>query len=63
MKLEDNSRMPFGKHKGERMEKVPARYLHWLWTNGLNKEEENPVHVYIKEKMSALQLEYKDGIW
>ena len=27
--LTDDSRMPFGKHKGERLGEVPDRY--WLW--------------------------------
>ena len=31
-KLEDDSPMPFGKHKGELLEDVPASYLLWLLT-------------------------------
>lgn len=30
MKLTDESKMPFGKHKGKSMEDVPASYLMWL---------------------------------
>jgi uncharacterized protein (DUF3820 family) len=30
----DLDRMPFGKHKGEPMQDVPAHYLRWLWTEG-----------------------------
>lgn len=26
-------RMPFGKHKGEPVEDVPAEYLHWFLEN------------------------------
>lgn len=29
--------MPFGKHKGEPLQDVPARYLLWLWRDGLNE--------------------------
>ena len=32
--LTDDSVMAFGKHKGERLENVPARYLLWLWDDG-----------------------------
>ena len=28
--MDDNSLMPFGKHKGERLELVPASYLLWF---------------------------------
>ena len=31
--LTDNSRMPFGKFKGDKMEDVPAHYLLWLYDN------------------------------
>lgn len=27
----ENRRMPFGKHKGEFVGDLPARYAHWLW--------------------------------
>ncbi len=60
--LQDNDPMPFGKYKGDPMEKVPASYLHWLWTNGKSKESD-PVADYIRRNLSALAQEYKDGIW
>jgi uncharacterized protein (DUF3820 family) len=28
--MDDNSRMPWGKHKNEKMANVPAHYLLWL---------------------------------
>jgi len=35
--MTDSDLMPFGKYKGERMEKVPATYLSWIidqpWIN------------------------------
>jgi uncharacterized protein (DUF3820 family) len=29
--VDDDSPMPFGKHKGERLGDVPSSYLVWLW--------------------------------
>jgi uncharacterized protein (DUF3820 family) len=34
-KLSHSSMMPFGKHKGLRMDKVPAQYLIWLHDQGM----------------------------
>lgn len=61
--LTDLSPMPFGKHKGEKMQDVPASYFHWLWTNGKSSDENCPVADYIRRSLSALKLEHKDGIW
>jgi uncharacterized protein (DUF3820 family) len=75
--LTDQSLMPFGKYgptgKGVTMEKVPARYLFWLWNSGLGDEKEIAhglglnddriaVREYIKANMSALQQEDSDTI-
>jgi len=62
--LEDLDPMPFGKHKGEAMQDVPASYLHWLWTTGGMKEDKlSPVADYIRRNINALKQEYKDAIW
>lgn len=62
--LTDTDRMPFGKFKGECMQDVPASYLRYLWTNGLNSETKtNPVADYIERNLDALKKEYPDGIW
>lgn len=63
--LTDQSPMPFGKYKGQPMEKVPAKYLHWLWTEGgMEKEKDtNPVGDYIDRNVRALAKEYTNGIW
>jgi len=61
--LEDTDKMPFGKFKGQPMSDVDARYLHWLWTNGKSEDKNCPVADYIRRNLSALQMEYKDGIW
>ncbi len=62
--LTDLSPMPFGKHRNVPMQDVPARYLHWLWTEGGKKDDQRcPVADYIRRNLSALQQEYRDGIW
>lgn len=61
--LDDLSPMPFGKHKGCPMQDVPASYLHYLWCNGINKQKEHPIHVYIKDRLNALKEEDPDKIW
>lgn len=60
--LEDDSQMPFGMHKGKPMSEVPARYLHWFWTEG-DADKDHPVMDYIRRNLSALKKEYEDGIW
>ena len=63
--LEDTDPMPFGKHKGEAMEDVPASYLHWLWTQPgfKGKVKTDGVADYIQRNLSALEEEHNDGIW
>ena len=61
--LKDTDKMPFGKYKGEEMQDVPASYLHWLWTNGKNRDPRCPVADYIRRNLSVLQAEHTDGIW
>lgn len=63
MKLDDTSKMPFGKHKEIPMQDVPASYLHWLWINGKKEDLECPVADYIRRNLQSLRMEYKDGIW
>lgn len=58
--MTDESLMPFGKHKGERMMDVPVNYLHWFWHNGDKKSE---VGKYIQENLSVLRTENPDLIW
>lgn len=64
-KLEDLDTMSFGKYKGTIMQDVPAKYLHWLWTEGgLSKETKtSDVADYIERNLSALETEYTNGIW
>ncbi len=60
--MTDTDIMPFGKHKGRRMEDVPASYLLWLWDNGVWQEPHKPIHGYIKDSWSALLMDCKDYI-
>lgn len=62
MILEDTSPMPFGKYKNRPMQDVPCEYLHYLWVNGMKKEQ-TPVANYIRKNVSALALENPDLIW
>jgi len=61
--LADLSLMPFGVHKGTPMQDVPARYLHWIFTNGGTHDKKSPVMDYIRRNLNSLKQEYPDGIW
>ena len=52
--MNDNSLMPFGKHKGEKLANVPASYLLWLLTNDLRA---GPLRSYILENEQGLMAE------
>jgi hypothetical protein len=57
--MTDQDLMPFGKYKGEKMEKVPASYLLWLRDQGCS----NPgVRSYIEENETVLVSECPDYI-
>lgn len=60
--MNDQSEMPFGKHKGKKLEDVPASYLLWLWDNGVWSDTGNPLHNYIRGSFTALETEAKDYI-
>lgn len=61
--FDDASPMPWGKFTGTPMEEVDASYLHWLWVNGKSIDMRCPVADYIRRNLTALKLEYNDGIW
>jgi uncharacterized protein (DUF3820 family) len=53
-KIDDNSIMPFGKYKGEKMANVPPDYLIWLYENGKCYGD---IKDYIAENMEVLKSE------
>lgn len=57
----DDDLMPFGKYKNERLQDVPASYLHWLWSN--KPISDKKLEEYIRANISALKQECPDGIW
>lgn len=63
--LEDDSLMPFGKHKGKMMQDVPASYLHWLWHEASLKNQVKTSNVadYISRNIVVLKTENPDLIW
>ena len=52
--LTDDSPMPWGKYKGEKMINVPASYLLWCYDN--NKCS-GPVREYIEDNHDVLLME------
>lgn len=52
--LNDNSPMPFGKHKGVKMANVPASYLLWLYDND---KCSSCVKEYIEDNLDVLRIE------
>lgn len=60
--MNDQSEMPFGKHKGKKMEDVPASYLLWLWDNGVWSDTAHVLHSYLRNNFSVLETEAHDYI-
>ena len=52
--MTDESTMPYGKHKGQRMANVPSDYLIWLFENNKCTPE---VAKYIAENLDVLKAE------
>ena len=52
--LDDNSLMPWGKHKGEKMANIPAQYLLWCYKNDKCCNE---VKQYVENNMDELKSE------
>ena len=53
-KLTDDSRMPYGKYKEDKMINVPASYLIWLYDNNKCSGD---VREYIKDNYDVLYAE------
>lgn len=54
--MTDNSTMPFGKYKGQKMANVPGDYLLWLYENNKCYGE---VKDYIKNNLDVIKEEIK----
>lgn len=57
---DDTDPMPFGKHKGEPMQDVPASYLLWLWDQRPIRDKR--LELYIENNMRALKQECPDRV-
>lgn len=58
---DDLDLMQFGKHVNQRLQDVPASYLHWLWSK--KPISDKRLEAYIKKNLHVLKEEYPDGIW
>lgn len=60
--MSDTDLMPFGMHKGEMMEDVPASWLMWLRDNGSETVRNMYAEVfnYIEENMDVIQKELRE---
>lgn len=58
IKLTDESKMPYGKHKGKAMANVPAYHLLWLYNNG---KCNGAVKEYIIDNMEVLKQQNNGG--
>jgi uncharacterized protein (DUF3820 family) len=54
--MNDESLMPFGKYKNEKMANIPASYLMWLYDNNKCSLE---VREYIKDNLDVLREEVR----
>ena len=53
--MNDNSIMPYGKHKGTKLANVPAQYLIWLYENTTIKDK--GLEAYIADNLDVLKQE------
>jgi len=53
--------MPFGKHKGEKLDDVPAEYLLWLWEQEWTKTKWRSLFAYLEDCKEALEQEVGEG--
>lgn len=58
MRLTDNSTMPYGKYKGQKMSNIPADYLLWLREHGKCSPL---VAAYIDENIDRLKKQVSEA--
>lgn len=62
LKFTDQTPMPFGKHKGQKLEDVPASYLLWCSENVEPTDDvRRALLTYIAENMAVIESELEDG--
>lgn len=59
-KFTDATPMPFGKHRGTKLEDVPPSYLLWLLDKMMEDDDRARLAVYLSENRKALELEARD---
>lgn len=57
--LKDDDLMPMGKHKGDKMQDVPAKYLLYIYENNMCSNER--VKEYIESNLNVIKQQAKDG--
>lgn len=58
-KFTDDTKMPFGKHQGKRMEEVPADYLLELYEKDKDFIREG-LRLYIEDNLDVLHKQIKE---
>lgn len=59
----DLDRMPFGKHKDEPLQDVPAHYLQWLWNDGLHEWSRNTAEIDVKPPDVQMRIRLANYIY
>lgn len=55
----DDTAMPWGKHKGRKLGEIPASYLLWLYEQPWIKDWQG-LHLYLKANEDRLMLEKRE---
>ena len=58
--MNDNSLMPFGKHKNNQMKNVPATYLRFIYDNNMMGNPNNGLKEYIEDNLDVIDKEIKE---
>lgn len=58
MTYTDETEMPFGKHKGQKLANVPASYLLW-WFDECKRDDWRDLQAYVKDNLQVLQVQAK----
>jgi uncharacterized protein (DUF3820 family) len=58
----DNSPMPLGKYKGDKLGSVPSGYLLYIYEQGINEILYPELKKYIEDNMQVLKQEQQHSI-